>query len=257
MFAPDLLLGKVALITGGATGIGLEIARQYARHGARVVLASRNESNLLNAVRSLEAEGLNVASVRTDVRDYAQVEHAIDHTLASAGRLDILVNNAAGNFVCPTASLTPNGWRTVVDIDLNGTFNCCRAAHGALKASGGSIINLTATQGFTGRPLTAHAASAKAGIIVLARTLAVEWGPDGIRVNNIAPGPIAGTEGQDRLYEKIGLGEQQLRRTPLGRLGSTVDIANAALFLASPLAGYITGADLIVDGGRWLNYVSA
>lgn len=255
MFAPNLLDGKVALITGGATGIGLEIARQFAQHGAHVVMASRNEGNLQNAVRTLAKEGLTVTWARADVRDFAQVERAVEYAVATSGRLDILVNSAAGNFICPTASLTPNGWRTVVDIDLNGTFNCCRAAYGSLKASAGSIINLTATQGFTGRPLTAHAASAKAGIIVLARTLAVEWGPDGIRVNNIAPGPISDTEGQDRLYEQLGLGEQQRQRTPLGRLGSKLDIANAALFLASPLAGYITGADLIVDGGRWLNYV--
>lgn len=260
MFASNLLEGKVAFITGGATGIGLEIARLFAKLGAKVAIASRKEDNLESARKEITGQtGAPVAAFKTDVRDYAQVKDSIARTVQQYGSLDILVNNAAGNFPCPTAELTPNGWRTVIDIDLNGTFHCCHAAYDALKASrfGGSIISITATQGFMGWPGAAHAASAKAGIIALSRTLAVEWGSDQIRVNNISPGPIGDTEGVRKLYEQQGLGELQRRRTALGRFGEKLDIANAAAFLASPLAGYMTGADLIVDGGRWLKYVAA
>ncbi|WP_454693487.1 SDR family oxidoreductase [Achromobacter aegrifaciens] len=258
MFSPDLLNKKVAFVTGGATGIGLEISRLYASLGASVVIASRKEDNLDKARKLLvEETGGTVVAIKADVRDYSQVQGAIAQTVSEFGTLDILVNNAAGNFPCPTSELSSNGWRTVVDIDLNGTFHCCHAAYSALKKSKGVIINITATQGFTGWPGAAHAASAKAGIIALARTLAVEWGSDQIRVNNISPGPIADTEGMQRLYEQRGLAEEQRRRTALGRLGSKADIANAAAFLASPLAAYITGADLIVDGGRWLKYVAS
>ena len=260
MFADDLMANRVAFITGGATGIGFEIARLFGSLGAKVVIASRKQENLDTARDALAEEtGASVVAYKTDVRDYDQVREAVARTVEQFGGLDILVNNAAGNFPCATAKLSPNGWRTVIDIDLNGTFHCCHAAYPALKASkgGGSIISITATQGFMGWPGAAHAASAKAGIIALSRTLAVEWGDDGIRVNNISPGPIGDTLGVRKLYEDQGLGELQRRRTALGRFGTKLDIANAAAFLASPLAEYMTGADLIVDGGRWLKYVAA
>jgi len=258
-YAAGLLKGRVAFITGGATGIGFGIARHYVRLGANVAIASRNQANLDQAVERLAEEGAGEAiALRTDVRTYDEVRDSIGKCVKRFGALDILVNNAAGNFLCPTAKLSPNGWRTVLDIDLNGTFYCCHAGYEALKASvgGGCIISIASTQSFTGWPNTAHAAAAKAGIISLSRTLAVEWGPDNIRVNTISPGPIADTEGVRRLYEQSGMAEVQRRRVALGRYGSVQDIGNAAVFLASPLANYVTGADFIVDGGRWLNYVA-
>lgn len=259
MYASNTLAGRVAFITGGATGIGLEIATQYSRLGASVVLASRNQERLDAAVAALSEEGAQVAAYRMDVRNPDEVAAAIDFTTERFGALDILVNNAAGNFPCPTATLSPNGWRTVIDIDLNGTFYCCRAAYEALKASrhGGSIISIITMLGVTGWPNAAHAAAAKAGILALSRTLAVEWGGDGIRVNTISPGPIGDTEGVQRMYEETGQAELEKRRVALGRFGQRADIANAAIFLGSDLSNYVTGDNLIVDGGRWLKYVAA
>lgn len=259
MFASDVLKDRVALITGGAGGIGLEIATTYARLGARVVVASRSQERLDGAVASLAAEGLQIHAVRTDVRNYEEVQNAIETTVAQQGGLDILVNNAAGNFHCPTAELSPNGWRTVIDIDLNGTFYGCHAAYKHLKASqhGGCIISITTMLGLSGWPGAAHAGAAKAGIISLSRALAVEWGGDNIRVNTISPGPIGDTEGVRRLYQETGREELERKKTALGRFGQKTDIANAAVYLASDLGGYITGENMVVDGGRWLKYVAA
>jgi NAD(P)-dependent dehydrogenase (short-subunit alcohol dehydrogenase family) len=259
MFAPDTLKGRVALITGGASGIGLEIATQYARLGASVVLASRNQERLDAAASAIAAEGAEVAAFRTDVRNYEEVKNTIEKTVERFGSLDILVNNAAGNFYCPTAGLSPNGWRTVIDIDLNGTFYGCHAAYAYLKASpfGGCIISIITMLGVSGWPGAAHAAAAKAGILSLSRTLAVEWGPDNIRVNTISPGPIGDTEGVRRLYQETGREELERKKTALGRFGRKADIANAAVYLAADLGSYVTGENMIIDGGRWLKYVSA
>ncbi|WP_454752920.1 SDR family oxidoreductase [Cupriavidus necator] len=259
MYALNTLAGRVAFITGGATGIGLEIATQYTRLGAAVVLASRNQEKLDAAVETLSKAGGKAAAYRMDVRDPDEVAAAIAFTTERFGALDILVNNAAGNFPCATATLSPNGWRTVIDIDLNGTFYCCRAAYEALKVSrfGGSIISIITMNGVTGWPNAAHAAAAKAGILSLSRTLAVEWGGDGIRVNTISPGPIGDTEGVQRMYQDTGKAELERKRVALGRFGQRADIANAAVFLGSDLSNYVTGDNLIVDGGRWLKYVAA
>lgn len=258
MFATDTLQGRTALITGGGTGIGLEIATAFARLGARVMLASRNEQRVQEAAAGIAAEGGKAAACKLDVRSYDEVKAAVESTVGHFGSLDILVNNAAGNFVCPTAELSPNGWRTVIDIDLNGTFYGCHAAYPHLKASahGGAIISIITMLGVTGWPGAAHAAAAKAGILSLSRTLAVEWGNDGIRVNTIAPGPIGDTEGVRKMYLETGRGDLEARKTALGRFGSKADIANAAVYLSSPLASYVTGENLIVDGGRWLKYVA-
>ena len=258
MFAQDILQGRVALVTGGASGIGLEIAAAYGRLGAAVAILGRKQERLDAALAALGAEGIAIAAFRADVRDYEQVEAAVEGAVARFGALDILVNNAAGNFKCPTAELSPNGWRTVIDIDLNGTFHGCRAAYEHLKRSvhGGSIISIVTMLAESGWPGAAHAAAAKAGILSLTRTLAVEWGGDGIRVNTIAPGPIAGTEGVRRLYQEAGLEEQERRGTALGRFGRPTDVAHAAVYLASDLAAYVTGENLIVDGGRWLKAAS-
>jgi NAD(P)-dependent dehydrogenase (short-subunit alcohol dehydrogenase family) len=259
MFAHDTLKDRVVFITGGTSGIGFEIATQFAQLGAAVALASRNQERLDEAAGALAAAGANVVALRTDVRDYEQVKAAIEATVDRFGALDVLINNAAGNFFCPTAKLSPNGWKTVIDIDLNGTFNGCHAAYPHLKASrfGGSIISVITMLGVSGWPGAAHAAAAKAGILSLSRTLSVEWGSDGIRVNTISPGPIGDTEGVKRMYEDTGRADLERRRTALGRFGARRDVANAAVFLASDLASYVTGDNLIVDGGRWLKYVAA
>lgn len=259
MFAPNTLKDRVAFITGGAGDIGFEIAQAYGRMGAKVVIASRNEERLKAAQGDLEAEGIEATAFVTDVRDFDQVKRSIDDTVLKYGTLDILVNNAAGNFHCPTAGLTPNGWKTVIDIDLNGTFHGCLAAYEHLKRSphGGNIISIITMLGVMGWPGAAHAAAAKAGILSLSRTLAVEWGGDNIRVNTISPGPIGDTEGVKRMYLDTGRGEIEQKKTALGRFGARSDISNAAVYLASDLASYTTGDNLVVDGGRWLKYVAA
>ena len=258
MYTNDTLKGRTALITGGGTGIGLEIATTYARLGASVMLLGRNEERVQAAARSIEESGGRAAALKTDVRNYEEVNAAVQATIERFGTLDILINNAAGNFVCPTSELSPNGWRTVIDIDLNGTFYCCRAAYPHLKESqhGGSIISIVTMLGVTGWPGAAHAAAAKGGILSLSRTLAVEWGAGQIRVNTISPGPIGDTEGVRKMYVEGGRGELEEKKTALGRFGKKEDIANAAVYLGSSLAAYVTGENLIVDGGRWLKYVA-
>lgn len=258
MYAKDTLKGSIALITGGGSGIGLEIATAYARLGASVMIVGRNEERVQQAAGDLTNEGTTVAAMRCDVRNYDEVKAAVDATVNRFGALDILVNNAAGNFVCPTADLSVNGWKTVIDIDLNGSFYGCHAAYPHLKQSafGGAIISIITMLGVTGWPGAAHAAAAKGGILSLSRTLAVEWGGEGIRVNTISPGPIGDTEGVKRMYIDKGNGDLEAQKTALGRFGRKQDIANAAVYLASDLGSYVTGDNVIVDGGRWLKYVA-
>lgn len=258
IFAPGILADRVALITGGATGLGYAIAHEFAMLGAKVVIISRKQENLDKAVAGIKADGGTAIAVQTDVRQYDQVVAAVEAATSTFGSLDILVNSAAGNFYCPTEDMTPNGWRTVVDIDLNGNFLCCKAAFEPLKQSRfqGRIMMIATSNSLTGWPGQSHAAAAKAGIISLSRSLAVEWAKHNIHVNTISPGPIAGTEGMTKIYEQRGLAELQARRVALGRLGEPCDVANAAAYLASPGGNFITGADLIVDGGRWLNYIA-
>ena len=219
VFSKDALNGRVALITGGSSGIGLGIAEVFAELGANLVLTGRRTDRLQEAAERLAPSGARIVTIASDVRDYAATQGVIERTVAEFGRLDVLINNAAGNFNCPFEEMTPNGWRAVVDIDLNGTFNFCHTAFKALKASpyGGRIINISLAQVSSGWPGAAHAASAKAGVTALTRSLAVEWGPHGIRVNNVLPGPIEGTEGLRRLYEARGEGEKELNRMALGR----------------------------------------
>jgi peroxisomal 2,4-dienoyl-CoA reductase len=250
-FLPDLFRGRAALVTGGGTGICRGIARALAAHGADVALLSRSAAHLEPAAAELAALGVRTLALPADVRDPAAVDAAVRTAADTFGRLDIVVNGAAGNFVCLAENLSPNGFGTVVDIDLKGTFHVSKASFPYLRANGGIVLNISATLHYVGTAAQLHVSAAKAGIDALTRTLAVEWGPYGIRVNGIAPGPIADTEGVRRLLagEK---GERAARRTPLRRLGEIVDVANAALFLCSDAAAFVTGATLVVDGGQWL-----
>ncbi|WP_099865909.1 SDR family oxidoreductase [Pararhizobium haloflavum] len=251
-FTTDALAGRVALITGGGSGIGFGIAKAFASTGARLVLTSRNAERLEGAVNELKGMGAEAIAVAADVRDPEAIDGAVQAAIDTYGTLDIVVANAAGNFVVPTAEMSANAWKTVVDIDLNGTFHCAKAAYVALKGSkfGGRFLAISTTRALEGWPGCAHAGAAKAGIMSLMRTLCCEWGKDGIRCNTIAPGPIGDTEGVKRLYEDSGRKELELSSIPLGEFGKTSDIANAAVFLCSDAGAYITGADIVVDGGR-------
>jgi NAD(P)-dependent dehydrogenase (short-subunit alcohol dehydrogenase family) len=252
LFSHDALAGRVAVITGGATGIGRAIAEAFVDVGAKVVLASRNLEKLTTAVEALRARGGDAMAVQADVRSYEAVEAAVTACISTYGSLDIMIANAAGNFVVPAAEMSPNAWKVVVDIDLNGTFHCARAAYSHLKQSphGGRLIAISTTRALEGWPGCAHAGAAKAGVMSLIRTLSSEWGPDGIRCNTIAPGAIGNTEGVKRIYEDRGAAARELSSVPLGKFGDTADIANAAVFLCSDAGAYVTGADMVVDGGR-------
>jgi len=251
VFDPHLLDGRVALVTGGGTGICRGIALAFAAHGCDVAITSRKQEHLDPTAEELRGRGRRALAKAADVRDPAAVAGVVDATVAELGRLDILVNGAAGNFICLAENLSPNGFGTVVDIDLKGTFHVSRAALPHLKARGGSVVNISATLPYLGTMGQSHAAAAKAGIDSLTRTLACEWGPYGIRVNGIAPGPIEGTEGVRRLTNERSR-EHAIRGNPLGRMGTVDDIANAALFLCSDAASFINGVTLVVDGGLWL-----
>ena len=251
VFNTDILKGKVAFVTGGGTGITGGVARAFAEHGARLAITSRKEDNLIPQKQFIEENGGECFTVTADVRDYAAVEHAIAKTIEHYGKIDIVVNGAAGNFLCAANELSPNGFGTVVDIDTKGTFNVCRAAFDALKESKGQILNISATLHYLATPMQIHVSAAKAGVDAITRNLSAEWGRHGIRVNGIAPGPIEDTEGMKRLLMPE-LKEKLTRKIPLGRFGRIADIENAALFLASDAASYINGVTLVVDGGSWL-----
>ena len=250
-FAPRLLAGHAALVTGGGTGICRGIALALAAAGCDVAIASRSAEHLDPTAAEIRALGVRSVAAPGDVRDAAAVDAMVARTVDAFGRLDILVNGAAGNFVCPAETLSPNGFGAVVDIDLKGTFNVSRAALPHLKARGGAILNISATLQLLGTAGQVHASAAKAGVDALTRTLAVEWGPFGIRVNGLAPGPVDGTEGVRRLTTPASRARIQ-EQCPLGRLATIDEVANAALFLCSGAASFITGTTLVIDGGLWL-----
>lgn len=251
IFRADVMTGRVALVTGGGTGICRGIARSYAAHGARVCLVSRKPEVLRATADELAAEtGGEVIWAAADVRKPEEIAAAVATCVDRFGGLDLLVNGAAGNFLAPAASLSPNGFRTVIEIDLVGTFNASKAAFDALCKSGrGLILNISATLHLHGTPLQAHAAAAKAGVDSLTRTLAVEWGRFGVRAVGIAPGPIGDTEGMRRLAPG-DVGKRIMQYIPLARFGTVQEIADLAVFLATDAAGYITGETIVVDGGQ-------
>jgi peroxisomal 2,4-dienoyl-CoA reductase len=253
IFRENLFVGRVALVTGGGTGIGRGIAEALARHGADVAIVSRKAEILGPAADQIASvTGRRCLPVAADVRQAEAVDAAVDRTIQELGGLDIVVNNAAGNFFCPSSELSPNGFGAVIDIDAKGTWNVSRAAYRArLKDRGGQILNISSTLHYGGTPGQVHVAAAKAAVDAMTRTLAVEWGPQGIRVNAVAPGPIVETEGARRLFP--GERADRLRSMiPLQRLGAIDDIVNLALFVLSDAGSNLNGAIVVSDGGLCL-----
>ena len=248
-FKDNLLAGKVAFIAGGTSGINLGIAKRYAELGAKVAVAGRNPEKAANAAAEI---GHGAIGLSCDVRDYAQIEAALKEAKDKLGPLDIVISGAAGNFVAPALGMSANGFRTVVDIDLNGTFNVFRACYDLLARPGASLIAITAGQAVNPSMMQAHVCAAKAGINQLIRVLAMEWGPSGVRVNGISPGPIAGTEGMARLSPTPESDKAITARIPLRRFGEVEEVAESAVFLVSSSARYVTGTILDCDGGSQL-----
>ncbi|VVA97417.1 unnamed protein product [Arabis nemorensis] len=261
-FKPDALKGRVALITGGGSGIGFEISSQFGKHGASIAIMGRRKQVLDAAVSALRSLGIQAIGLEGDVRKHEDARRVVESTFKHFGRIDILVNSAAGNFLAAAEDLSPNGFRTVLDIDAVGTFTMCSEALKYLKkggpgredsSSGGSILNISATLHYTASWYQIHVSAAKAAVDATTRNLALEWGTDyEIRVNGIAPGPIEGTPGMSKLGpEEI---ESKARDyMPLYKLGEKWDIAMAAIYLSCDSGKYVNGSTMVVDSGLWLS----
>ena len=249
--APDLFKGKTVFITGGGSGINLGIGKTFAALGANLGICGRTRERLDNAAQELRALGAKVVAEVADVRDYPALQRAIEATRDQLGSIDVLVCGAAGNFPIPAEQLSPNGFKAVMDIDLLGSFHACRAAFDQLKATRGCVIFISAGMAMVPYPYQVHVGAAKAGVDNMMRNLALEWGKHGIRCNSIVPGPIEGTEGVKRLGGEA-FASIRSKTIPLGRYGKVQEIGHAAAFLASPLAAYVTGTVLVVDGGQSL-----
>jgi len=252
VFGQKLLAGKNAIVTGGGSGINLAIARRFASHGAAVGLIGRTKEKLESAADEIRKAGGTASGHPADVRDYDALSGAIKSARDAYGEIDLVVCGAAGNFPAPALGMSANGFKAVVDIDLLGTFNTCRAVFEHLKRPGASIINISATQAFIPMPLQAHVCAAKAGVDMLTKCLAIEWGVEGVRVNSIAPGAVDDTEGMNRLAPTAEIKKQLTRNIPLKRFATKDEIADLALFLSSDAAQFITGAVVVCDGGQSL-----
>ncbi|MGK9170829.1 SDR family oxidoreductase [Inquilinus limosus] len=249
--------GRTVFVAGGTSGINFGIALGFARAGARVAVMSRSPEKVEAAVAQLREEGAEAMGRAADVRDYAATEAALQAAHDAYGDFDVLVSGAAGNFPATALGMSANGFKSVVDIDLLGSFNVLRAAHPFLRKPGASVINISAPQAAAPMAMQAHVCAAKAGVDMLTRVLAMEWGRDGIRINSIIPGPIDDTEGMARLAPTPQARALVQRSVPLGRMGTAEDIAAACRLLSSPLAAFITGAVLPVDGGWSLGGAAA
>ena len=241
--------GRHVFVAGGSSGINLGIAEAFAQRGAALSILGRSQDKIAAALAQLRAHGGGAEGHSADVRDAAAVAAALKQAHERFGAIDVLVSGAAGNFLAPALGMSANGFKTVIDIDLLGSFNVLRASHEFLRKPGAAVISISASQAFVPTPFQAHVCAAKSGIDMLMRVLAMEWGVDGIRVNSIVPGPIDGTEGMRRLAPNDTERRRIAARVPLGRYGRIDEVANIALVLASPLAAYITGVVLPVDGG--------
>lgn len=241
--------GRTVVVVGGTSGINRGIAELFARHGARVAVASRKQDKVDDTVASLTALGAEAMGFAADVRDLPAVEAGLAQVHAEWGDFDVLVSGAAGNFPASFNGMSANAFRSVVEIDLMGTVHVMKAAHGYLKTPGASVVNISAPQAFIPMPGQSHVSAAKAGVDMITRTLAIEWGAQGIRVNSIVPGPIGGTEGMARLAPTPEAISKVAASVPLGRLGTPDDIGHACMFLASDLGAYVSGVVLPVDGG--------
>jgi len=252
-FSDNLLEGKVALITGGGTGLGLATARAFGANGAKLVIASRSAEHVEDGAATLREEEIEALPLVCDVREPDQVEAMVDTAIEHFGRVDVLVNNAAGNFLVRAEDLSPGGWKAVTRIVLDGSWFCSRAVYKHMKdQGGGNILNVLATYATGAGPLTVHSAAAKAGVLSLTRTLAVEWADAGIRVNAIAPGPVDTHGAGSRLWNSDEARASIAEKLPMGRFGTEAEIADAAIFLVSDAASYVTGTMLPVDGGLTL-----
>lgn len=245
----DLFKGKTVFVTGGGSGINLGVAKHFAALGAQVSICGRTQAKLDVAAAELRALGAQACPVAADVRDMAALDAALARCESELGPIDVLVCGAAGNFLAPAEKMSANAFRTVVDIDLLGAFNASRAAFEQLRRTRGSLIFISAGMAYMPHAFQAHVGAAKAGIDMLMKNLALEWGRHGIRANSIVPGPIEGTEGMQRLSDPAQK-DLFVNAVPLRRMGTVDDIGQAAIFLASPLASYITGCVLVCDGGQ-------
>lgn len=252
VFEKDLYKGKTVVITGGGSGINLRIAERFAALGARLVLIGRTQEKLDAAVKLIEQDSGSAIGLSADVRNYPALEQVLQQAHEGVGDFDVLVCGAAGNFPAPALGMSANAFKAVIDIDTLGTFNTCRAAYAFLRKPGAVILNISAPQAFIPMPLQSHVCAAKAGVDMITRTLAIEWGPQGIRVNSITPGPIEETEGMKRLGAVPQVAETLKRSIPVQRFGRKDDIADLALFLASDASSYINGAVMVCDGGQSL-----
>jgi NAD(P)-dependent dehydrogenase (short-subunit alcohol dehydrogenase family) len=255
MLPPGTYAGRVVAVTGGGTGLGKAIAVEFARLGAAVAVLSRKAENRQAGIAAIEAVGAKAAGFDVDVRDPDAIATAFDAIEAALGPVDVLVNNAAGNFPQPAENISPRGWRAVTDIVLDGTFFASTefARRAQSSARPGAVLNIAATYAWTGGPGTAHSAAAKAGVVNLTQSLAVEWAPDGIRVNGLAPGLFPHDDLPAAMIADTPEGLASLARTvPGGRVGLPHELGWAATYLCSPYAAYLTGHTMVLDGANWL-----
>jgi NAD(P)-dependent dehydrogenase (short-subunit alcohol dehydrogenase family) len=255
-FIPNLLEGKTAFIAGASSGINLRIAQRFAEAGAKVMIISRSEEKIAAAAKTITDAGHEAIGMACDVRDYAKVSEALGLCRDRFGEIDIVVSGAAGNFLAPALGMSANAFKTVIDIDLLGTFNVLQASYQYLRKPGASLISITAGQAVKPMMFQVHACAAKAGVNQVTKCLAMEWGPAGVRVNAVSPGPIGDTEGMARLAPGEEYMKASKARIPLRDWGTKDNIADACLWLASDAASYVTGAIINVDGGSELGDAS-
>ena len=254
MYKNDLLKGKTIVITGGGTGLGKSMANRFAELGSNLVITSRRKEVIQDASEELKAHGVDVLPIPCDVRDPDQVEEMANRAIGLFKKIDILINNAAGNFISPTENLSSNAFKTVVDIVLNGTFHCTQSFGKHMrKMKNGVILNIVTTYAWPGSGYVVPSACAKAGVLAMTRSLAVEWAKYGIRSNAIAPGPFPTKGAWSRLAPPgLGIEKKMKNRIPLKRMGEHIELADLATFLISDQASYINGEVVTIDGGEWL-----